>query len=257
MCQTEPLRVERDDLSRGNDEPPSRGVPTGPVDHTKTTPTDTPCLVVPVANVSKALSEDTIFTCQTNPFLPARILKILELVQIGEDITAAQCEEVKSIISKFTDCFALSLNEVDLIPGAIHKLNIPEDATFRTKIPQHSFNLDQCAFMEVKVNEMLKGGIIHSIHPRDVKCVAPSVLAQKTHENTGLSSDKLKHKVNEECVKHGLPTTFDLPPCPPPSEGLPTATSPKKWCLCQDFSEINKVMPIAPVPQGNIHAKQL
>ena len=35
------------------------------------------------------------------------------------------------------------------------------------------------------------------------------------------------------------------------------STTPKKWHLCQDFGEINKVTPIAPVPQGDIHAKQL
>jgi len=255
-CQTEPLLMEREDLSGGSDKPPSRGVPTCPLDCHETTPADTPCFVLPVTT-SEASSEDTILTCQTDPFLPARISKILELVQIGDDITAIQCEEVKSLISEFANCFALSLSEVNLIPGAVHKLNIPEDATFRTKIPQCSFNPNQHAFMEVKVDEMLKGGIIRPMHPGEVKCVALSVLAQKAHENTGLSLDELKHKVNDECVKHGLPTAFDLPPRPLQSEGFPTTTSPKKWRLCQDFREINKVTPIAPVPQGDICAKQL
>jgi transposase InsO family protein len=254
-CQTIPM--EREDLSGGSDEPPSRGVPTCPIDRHETTPADSPCFVLPVTNASEASPEDTIFTRQTDPFLQARVSKILELVQIGDDITAAQCTEVKSLISEFADCFALSLNEVNLIPGAVHKLNVPEDATFRTKIPQRSFNPDQRAFMEAKVDEMLKGGIIRPMHPGEVKCVAPSVLAQKAHENTGLSSDELKHKVNDECIKHGLPTAFDLPPRPPQFESLPTTTSPKKWRLCQDFGEINKVTPIAPVPQGDIRAKQL
>ena len=111
--------------------------------------------------------------------------------------------------------------------------------------------------MEAKVDEMLKGGIIRPIHPGEVKCIAPSVLAQKAHRNTGLSSDELKHKVNDECVKHGLPAAFDLPPRPPPTESFPAAASPKKWRLCQDFGKINKVTPIAPVPQGDIRAKQL
>jgi len=111
--------------------------------------------------------------------------------------------------------------------------------------------------MEAKVDEMLKGGIIRPMHPGEVKCVAPSVLAQKIHGNTGLSSDELKHKVNDECVKHGLPSAFDLPPCPPPTENTSVPISPKKWRLCQDFREINKVTPIAPVPQGDIRAKQL
>jgi len=156
--------------------------------------------------------EDTIFTCHIDPFRPAHVAKILELVEIGEDIMAAQCEEVKQLIVEFADCFTLSLSKVNLIPGAMHKLNVPEDATFHTKIPQCMFNPDQQVFMEAKVDEMLKGGMIQPMHPGEVKCVAPSVLAQKIHGNTGLSSDELKHKVNDECVKHGLPSVFDLPP---------------------------------------------
>ena len=245
VYQTKPLEEERDDLNGGNDKPPLRGVPACPIECHKTTPANTPCLIVPVANAQDASTEDTIFTHQTEPFLPACVLKILELVQIGEDVTAAQVEEVKALISKFADCFALSLNEVNLIPGAVHKLNIPKDTTFCTKIPQCSFNPDQHAFMEAKVDEMLKGGIIHPIHPRDVKCVVPLVLAHKVHGNMGLSEDELKHKVNDECVKHGLPTAFDLPPCPPLLDGPTPTTLPKKWCLCQDFGEINKVTPIA------------
>ncbi|KIJ96628.1 hypothetical protein K443DRAFT_10487 [Laccaria amethystina LaAM-08-1] len=32
------------------------------------------------------------------------------------------------------------------------------------------------------------------------------------------SLDQLKHKVNDECIKHGLATAFDLPPHPLPAE---------------------------------------
>jgi len=35
----------------------------------------------------------------TEPFLPARVAKILELVQIGEDVTAAEHEEVSQVIA--------------------------------------------------------------------------------------------------------------------------------------------------------------
>ncbi|EDR00266.1 uncharacterized protein LACBIDRAFT_314459 [Laccaria bicolor S238N-H82] len=181
ICHIKPLQVEREDLSGGSDKPPSRGVPTFPVDQHKTTPADTPCLVLPVANASDVQPEDTIFTRQTEPFLQARVEKILELVQIGDDITADQREEVKSLIAEFADCFALSLSEVNLIPGAVHKLDIPENTSFRTKIPQCSFNPDQQAFMEAKVDEMLKGGIIRPIHPREVKCVTPSVFTSGYH----------------------------------------------------------------------------
>ena len=111
--------------------------------------------------------------------------------------------------------------------------------------------------MAGKIQEMLKGGIICPMHPGEVRCVTPSVLAQKAHENTGLSLDELKHKVNDKCVKYGLPTAFDLPSHPPPLDDASAMLPPKKWHLCQDFGEINKVMTIAPIPQGDICAKQL
>jgi len=256
-CQAEFPRVEHRDFSGGNGEPPSRGVPTHLVDDDMTSPANTPNSVLPAAKAPDTSLEDAIFMRHTEPFLPACVAKILELIQIGEDITVAEREEVSRLIAEFADCFALSLSKVNLIPRAVHKLKVPEDSTFRMKILQHLFNPDQKAFMEAKVNDMLKAGVICPMHPGEVKCVAPSVLAHKAHENTGLSSNELKHKANNKCIKYGLPAAFDLPLRPPPSEDKPTATSPKKWHLCQDFGEINKLMPIAPVPQGDIRAKQL
>ena len=203
--------MEHGDFSGGNEEPPLKGVQTHLVDNEVIGPANTPPAILSAHKVSETSSEDTVFTRHTKPFLPACVAKILELVQIGEDITAAECEEVGRLIAEFADCFALLLSEVNLIPGAVHKLNLPENAMFHTKIPQHLFNPDQKAFMEAKVDDMLKAGVVHSMHPREVKCVAPSVLAHKTHENKGLLSDELKHKVNDECMKYGLPAAFDLP----------------------------------------------
>ena len=64
--------------------------------------------------------------------------------------------------------------------------------------------------MDTKVNEMLEAGIIHPIHPSEVRFVAQTVLAQKTHEGQGLSIKTLKHKVNEQYLKHGLPGEFNI-----------------------------------------------
>ena len=171
-------------------------------------------------------------------------------------LTDDQLKYLKTIITKYADCFALSLSEVNAIPGAVHKLNVPPNTTFRTKAPQRAYNPDQRKFMAVKVDELLEADIIEPIHPTDVRCVAPTVLAQKAHEGGGLQLDELKHRINDQCVMHGLPSAFDLPPRPLPNN----ASNPiqlKKWRICQDFTEINKVTEIAAVPQGDIRAKQL
>ena len=197
-------------------------------------------------------------TRENNPFKAERIQKIIQEVTIGPDITQEQRQEVEELIRGYADCFALSIKEVNAIPGAVHKLNIPEGATFRTKIPPRSYNPDQRAFVNTKIDEMLEAGIIRPIHPGEVRFVAQTVLAQKNHDGQGLSMEELKHKVNEQCSTHNLPGEFDIPPqpnrpaTPPLDQGKPT-----KWRMCQDFGGINRVTEVAPVPQGDIRAKQL
>ena len=134
--------------------------------------------------------------------------RILKEITIGWDITNTERAKVQDTIAEFTDCFALSIKEVNAILGATHKLNIPEGATFRMKILLRSYNPDQRVFMEAKINEMLEAGIICSIHPKDVRFVAQTVLVQKAHKGDGLTIKELKHQVNDQCTKHGLPSNL-------------------------------------------------
>jgi hypothetical protein len=228
----------------------------------RTSPGDQAAHPAYVITVNEA--DSPILTRSTNPFKPERVARILQEVTIGPDITGPQCNEVHKLLRDYADCFALAIKEVNAIPGAVHKLNIPEGATFRTKIPPRTYNPDQRAFIESKVNEMLNAGIIRPIHPRDVRFVAQTVLAQKTHEGQGLPLNELKHRVNDQCLKHGLPNEFDtgMPPRPEPEppntdNANNNAKPPTKWRLCQDFNGINKVTEVAPTPQGDIRTKQL
>ena len=201
---------------------------------------------------------ESALTRESDPYKPERVKRIVQEVTIGPDITDDQCRTVQVLLEEYADCFALSIKEVNAIPGAVHKLNIPENTTFRTKIPPRSYNPDQRAFINAKVNEMLKAGIIRPIHPSEVRFVAQTVLAQKAHEGQGLCIEVLKHKVNEQCCKHGLPDEFEIPQQPEPDTSFPaTQNTPVRWRMCQDFGGINKVTEIAPIPQGDIHAKQL
>ena len=80
----------------------------------------------------------------------------MQEVTIGPDTTPEQWQVVQNLLKEYADCFALSIKEVNPIPGAIHKLNIPEGATFHTKIPPRSYNSEQRAFVNAKVNKMLE-----------------------------------------------------------------------------------------------------
>ena len=128
---------------------------------------------------------ESILTRENDPHKPERVRRIVQEVTIGPDITQDQRQAVHELLTEYADCFALSIKEVNAIPGAVHKLNIPKDTTFRTKIPPRSYNPDQQAFVNAKVDEMLEAEIIRPIHPSEVRFVAQTVLAQKTHEGQG------------------------------------------------------------------------
>jgi hypothetical protein len=111
---------------------------------------------------------ESILTQEKDPYKPERIQRIKQEVTIGPDVTDEQRQIILNTLEEYADCFTLSMKEVNTIPGAVHKLNIPSGATFRTKIPPRSYNPDQRTFVNTKVNEMLKAGIICPIHPSEV-----------------------------------------------------------------------------------------
>ena len=208
-------------------------------------------------HVTANTTDDNIYTRHTDPFKPERIERILSEISIGPDTTVEECREVENLIAEFADCFALAMSEVNTVPGAVHKLNIPPETKFRMRIPQQSMNPAQKEYLHAKVDEMVKAGIIAPIHPRDVRTVAPVVFSKKAHDGQGLSLDELKHRVNDQCVELGLASAENLPPRPIDRETTSNEASvSQKWCLCQDFSEVNRATEIAPMPQGDIREKQ-
>jgi hypothetical protein len=195
--------------------PPSREVPNNT--HCNTTEAHTDDQTHPVyvtTNETSKADPESVLTRDKNPQNPECVNRIVKEVTIGPDITQEQHEIVQKLLEEYADCFALSIKEVNAIPGAVHKLNIPKDATFQTKIPPRSYNPDQQAFINGKVNEILEAGIVRPIHPSKVRFVVQTVLAKKTHEGQGLSIEELKYKVNEQCIKNNLQGEFNIPPPP-------------------------------------------
>ena len=86
---------------------------------------------------------ESALTRESDPYKPERVKRIMQEVTIGPDITDDQCRTVQVLLEEYADCFALSIKEVNAIPGAVHKLNIPENTTFRTKIPPRSYKKSQ------------------------------------------------------------------------------------------------------------------
>ncbi|KAL1693535.1 hypothetical protein GGG16DRAFT_49030, partial [Schizophyllum commune] len=123
----------------------------------------------------------SLFTRHTDPFSPRRIRAILDQVKIGDDLTAVQRGEVIRLIEEYADCFALSVQEVTTVPGAVHRMDIPPDAQFNTKPRQKPFTPIQKRWINKVIDEMLKGNVIEPIHPKDARCVSPTTLAQKAH----------------------------------------------------------------------------
>jgi hypothetical protein len=202
---------------------------------------------------------DNIFTRGTDPFKPARVEEIRRLVKIGDDLTDHERSQVQSLVTEFADVFALSVSEVTQVEGAVHRLNIDPNAKFSTKVHQKLLTPPQRKYLHEKLQAMLDADIIEPCEPGQVKCVSPTTLAQKTHEGAGLTLEELQHPVNDECVNNGLEPHFPLPPRPvvqtTADEAKVEADEPK-WRICQNFSQINKVTQVAPMPQGDIRSKQ-
>ena len=199
---------------------------------------------------------DNIFTRVTDPFKPARIQAILDVVQLGDDLTENERSQVRALIAEYADCFALSVTEVLPVPGAIHTLHIPENTTFSKKIHQRPLTPPQREYVYKKIDELLAAGAIEPCDPSHVKCVAPITLAHKAHEGEGLSLEELQQRVNEQCEQAGLPHEFDVPSRPPGALRPEPPPHERKWRICQNFTEINRVTEIAPMPQGDIRTKQ-
>ena len=108
---------------------------------------------------------ESVLTRESDPHKPEHVKRIIQEVVIGPDTTDDQHQIIHELLREYADCFVLAIKEVNAIHGTVHKLSIPECTSFQTKIPPRSYNPDQRAFVDTKVNKMLEAGIIHPIHP--------------------------------------------------------------------------------------------
>ncbi|KAJ7029687.1 hypothetical protein C8F04DRAFT_1236964 [Mycena alexandri] len=155
---------------------------------------------------------DGVYTRSTDPFKPERVAEILKKVQIGPDLTDREREIVLEFLREFADIFALSVGEVNVVPGAVYAPKIPADAHFNMGVVhQRPWTLPQGIDANTQVDVLEKAGILRRIDPRNVKCVSPISLAEKEHGH-GMTLNELVYELERQCLAAGLPPRSDLPP---------------------------------------------
>jgi hypothetical protein len=155
---------------------------------------------------------NTVFTRSSDPFKAERVDTVLAKVKIGDDLSNDQWTDIIQLIHEFANCFALSMSKVTAIPGAMHKLNIPEGAKFKTKVNQRPLTSPQKEFFNEVLNKMLAAGIVAPIDHKDVKCCRATTLAKTAHEGNRAQIEDLQHRLNDQCNATGIPPKFrDLP----------------------------------------------
>ncbi|TFK21580.1 hypothetical protein FA15DRAFT_597603, partial [Coprinopsis marcescibilis] len=125
--------------------------------------------------------EPNLLTRRTDPFNPNRVTAVLEAVTIGQDLDTNQRNQVETLLMEFADCFALSMSEVSPVKGAAHRLDIPRDSKFRTKVNQRPLSPPQREFFNKVLDTMLEADVIVPIDHQDVKCCSATTLAKKAH----------------------------------------------------------------------------
>ena len=106
----------------------------------------------------------SLFTRATDPCNPLCVAKILKHISISNDLTPEEKHKVRTLITEFADCFALSVWEVLPIPGAEHHIHIPPDVVFPKKIPhQRQLMTAQQKYLSDAIDELLAADIIEPI----------------------------------------------------------------------------------------------
>ena len=202
--------------------------------------------------------DTSVFTRMTDPMKAESVSEILCSIEIGDDLTNEEHQRVKDIIAEFADVFALSVGEVKHIPGASHRLNIPEDTTHNTRIGQCRMTPPQAEYFAKALDIMIDAGVVALIAAKDVMCVSPITMAVKAHTVAGMTLDELKQCLNWECEQALLGKPFicsdgESPSMPISDDG---PAKPAKWRVCANYRELNKVTQVLPMPQGDIRMKQ-
>ncbi|KIJ22819.1 hypothetical protein M422DRAFT_196643, partial [Sphaerobolus stellatus SS14] len=113
--------------------------------------------------------------------------EILSKVNIGEDLTAAQCTKVIELVRGFSDTFALSLSEVIPVDFMTHKLHVQPGITLPTKFNPHPIAEALKEWYNRILDNMEAAEIIQCVPTDFIKCLSSTNLALKEQGKTGMT----------------------------------------------------------------------
>jgi hypothetical protein len=143
----------------------------------------------------------SVFTRHTDPFQLKRVQRVLDEVEIGSDLSHEERGIVSRFLAEWADVFALSLGEVKTVPGAVHTLDIPPDAVFRTKVHQRPLSPPQKEYFHGKLDEMLAAGVIeHARTPQPHQVRIPHHTGQENPQRRRAVARRATTQVNDLCV---------------------------------------------------------
>lgn len=198
----------------------------------------------------------------TDPFNPERVAKILNLVEIGPDLSPEQRAAATRLVTNYADIFALTMKEVLPVDFIEHKLRIDESVKLPTKIyHQKPLTDPQREWYARILDEMEAADIIERIGPEQVWCANSTNLAPKDKGDTGMSRAEIYKKIDDECRAKGYEpfwSELDNGEETEDKKGGQGEDKPKKakWRLCHAFTTLNKATQVPPFPQGNLTMKQ-
>ncbi|QRV90331.1 Retrovirus-related Pol polyprotein from transposon opus [Ceratobasidium sp. AG-Ba] len=195
---------------------------------------------------------DTPSQRKSNPFAPDRVAAILSKVTIGTDLTEDQIGQVKNLIAEYADIFANNLSEVLPVKTHAHRLDIPEGAKFRKRVPQKPLSQAQKDWLYPTLEQMEAANIIKRVPNTYPLAVSPTNVVPKPGGASEPSLEYLQYLANKACEEAGIPTPYPAVQTAPP----PPAPKESRFRLVHNFSEVNDLTKIPPFPMGDLAAKQ-
>jgi hypothetical protein len=184
----------------------------------------------------------------TNPFVEDRVEEIVQKIAIGPDLMDTQREEVRALVRKYADVFALSLSEVKVVDWYKHHLHIDTSVKLPKKTAQRPITEAQKDWFFSILDEMEDAHIIQKVPGDFIKALSSTNIQPKEAGKIRATRTEILRKVNAECIKNGLPSFWEEVREPSETDeamleavenqgGVETKT---KWRLCHAFTALNK-----------------